>query len=758
MKNKFVFILLFIMMLGVSPVFAAGASVENLDILEYQIFTKGCVGCEKGLELTSLEDKYVKELNGKTIECNIKEHEECEFVLTIKYASKKGEGLKFVYSSEDDLKADLEKYISTSTEGESDEDTKEIKKKHKELKNDKTSDYQANVKNELYKVVDIHGVNYYIYTGLLENNSFDRNLYVENGGVVSLLSFNKAEIDLYYGRNDDQRSMERVDETCQITNYYEDGTSNAVGPNTPNTHRYVLANEKAIFFVCNNCVKCQDCDKNVAVSGSSINDDIVLSKYCAVHTCAFIWSVEVANGSFEGLICKEKRSGTDYCDAHKCSCGEPIVGVNTNLILKSEDIVNHFVGNNEFAYSNYCAKHFCSELGCRNIRANTNAGKGYCAEHADLCSYPKCVNKITNKESGIRLCDTCKKNELKTTKCSTCGRTIYGDECFDCKFSSSIYDISVELQKEGVEVEGRKVPAEYIAWYSTDIQYDENVIVVALDAFSKCTHGTANHYEIIHNPGGTWYHIKYTICKTCGPLKSEQVNHTYSNGKCECGALEKDKVAEKTPCTGEHIWTTVYGSVPNFEGEEEFARKYHCVYKKCAICFITDGTVAYAEHGEMVVSENGNFKKCTICGYQRFIDYAPDGCCLNCGKENAGGTFCEECAKLGLTGNDAKNCITCGKRRIVNEAGVCKQCSKPQAPEVDANAELVIHPTTAIRINPIMSYNTCRHNHPIVGSVKFTKKSSSVHTQEWLCAGCNKSLSQDFNHVPLRNGKCICEI
>ena len=57
-----------------------------------------------------------------------------------------------------------------------------------------------------------------------------------------------------------------------------------------------------------------------------------------------------------------------------------------------------------------------------------------------------------------------------------------------------------------------------------------------------------------------------------------------------------------------------------------------------------------------------------------------------------------------------------------------------------------------------MSYNTCRHNHPIVGSVKFTKKSSSVHTQEWLCAGCNKSLSQDFNHVPLRNGKCICEI
>lgn len=780
MKNKFTLILLLIMILGVSPAFAADATVENLDILEYQIFSEGCVGCGDKLVLTDLNEQYIKNasLKGKSqYECDeLADHKEvsdsektCDFAFNISYNISDGKGLKFVYAEKEfqDMYGD-DDIVKVNTANYSNKDPKKVKNDHDDVIDRYKKEYIDAIK-DLYKSVNIHGTNYYIYAGLLENNSFDRNLYIEKGGIVSLLSFNKDEIDLYYSRNDAERSIERVDDTYQITNYYNDGTSNAVGKNDPNKHQYILANEKAIYFVCNKCRTCKDCAKNVAVSGASIDDNIVLSKYCAVHTCAFIWDVTVVSGLLEkgviaeeGLICKEKKGTTDYCDAHKCSCGEPIVGVNTNLILKVEDKVNHFTGNNEFSYSNYCETHFCRETGCRNIRSNNAADKGYCSKHADVCSYPKCVNKITKKESGIRLCDTCKKIELKTTLCTGCGQNYYGDECLNCKFGSGIYDISAILQKEGIEVEGRKVPAEYIAWYSDNTTFDEDVTVVDADALSKCTHGESERYIAIHDPGSTWYHLEYTICRICGPLKREEVKHTYSNGECKCGALEKDKVNEIPVCEGEHVWVTVYGKMPNFQDEALFARENHCVYKKCSVCLITDGTVAYAKHGNWKTSEDGTRNVCGICGYSLFNDYSKDGMCIKCGKAPAtiDSRFCSQECKSDSDLSMLGLCKSCGQYRILRgkDEGLCYACAKKEAPEVDATAEITIHQTVAITINPVMSYNTCKHNHPILGSVKFIRKSNLVHTQEWLCAGCNKELSQDFNHTPLRNGKCICEI
>jgi len=769
MKNKFTLILLLIMILGVSPAFAADASVENLDILDYQVVVEGCVGCGKELELMSLENKYIENVSlmGQSqYECPERaDHDDsntdkCDFVFNISYNISDKNGLKYVYSVEEfgDI-SDEDDIVDVNTAYELDEYPRSVEKDHNEKIDEYKKKYLDNIK-DLYKLVNIRGVDYYIYTGLLEENSFNRNLYVYNDGI-SLVSFDKENIDLYWSINDSDRNVTRVDNEYQIINYYLDGISDKRAGKEPNTKLNIVANENAIFFVCNDCRKCQDCHKNVAVSGASVNEEITLSKYCAVHTCAFIWRVKVANESHEGLICKEKRGNADYCVAHTCKvCSDkPIVGVNTNMILTATDKVNHFTGKNEYAYSNYCAEDFCKEYGCRNPRVIKNAaGKEYCEQHAGVCSYPKCINKITKKYEGKFLCEEHSKMTLSTTKCPECDQPFYGEECLNCKFDRTIYDISVELQKEGIEVEGRNVPAEYIAWYSTDILLDENITVVSADALSKCTHGEDNRYTTTHNPGGTWYHLEYTICKTCGPLKSEEVKHTYSDGKCKCGADEKDKVTEKTPCAGEHIWAVVYGRIPNFQDEAAFAREYHCVYKKCTICSTTDGTVAYGKHEGMVVTGNSDFMKCTLCGFERFIDYAPDGCCLNCGKEGVGGSFCEECAKLGLSGNDAGYCSKCSKRRILDENGVCKQCSKSKAPDLDPDKEIEISSTVAITINPIMSYSTCKHNHPILSDIKVTWKSNSTHTQEWTCAGCYKELSQDFNHTPLRNGKCICEI
>jgi len=160
--------------------------------------------------------------------------------------------------------------------------------------------------------------------------------------------------------------------------------------------------------------------------------------------------------------------------------------------------------------------------------------------------------------------------------------------------------------------------------------------------------------------------------------------------------------------------------------------------------------------------------------------------CLNCGKVCKLKTdrFCEDCASLGLEDAKLGICDHCKEIRVLVNNKYCKPCSElglgvqgkchncgvlAEVLYLNDNGLLVcelclrgantkIPDTVAITIKPVMYYNTCNHNHAVLGNIRINKKSSQLHTQEWECAGCGKTLTKDFAHTYFSNGKCICEM
>ena len=340
--------------------------------------------------------------------------------------------------------------------------------------------------------ISLENKEYYVHKEIMKEEEDERKFFCLINGKLNLVTLNTEEINLYKNKKCEV-TCENVIQAYQILEStdlaYYDAENNVL--------------------ICKGCRECDTCSKEVASNGMT-QDAMQLSNFCPEHACGFIWDILVSNVSFgnlscytiENLICKvEKIEGFSYCQTHKCGeCPGPVVGVNVNPIIKNET-PEFYSGSNEFGYSNYCQNSFCYEVGCRAIRSGKAAGKEWCANHINKCSYPNC-NQEVSKRITKKLCDQHASKEANI--CKFCGTRCIDNACLNCNLDTLLGDVFINGNEE------RK----------KNCEHPENELIVK------------NEYILL---GFEDYHGKKAICNKCGFLTTKLEVHIdeESDGICD---------------------------------------------------------------------------------------------------------------------------------------------------------------------------------------------------------------------------------
>lgn len=690
MKKLIGLFLVVMMVFSVVPAFAEGGiDLGSLDYIDSTLFEETCIKCGGGtsrvydLSLAKKVglSKIVGQLNDdpriSIRPCNIPEHnkedKQCGYeVEKINNISE----LQYAYSSIGELKSDFQ--MNVKGEGNHDKFWPAVK-----------DEYAQVILETYYTEVKLGDEKYYIYKDLLtelEISEEGRLFYIKGES----LSLGQAiGMDLYVNERVYDDNDEYVINKMKISSVYTDGLDPHYQSLTPNNNNEI-GNEN--FWVCDSCAKCDACEKTVASTGS----DTILAIYCPEHLCDFFWDVDTGD-SIEGLFCKEgkKAEGSYFCIDHKCvACQRPITGVNLEPIINADFISNNYAGPDESMYSNYCIEHYCLKPYCRNIRANNNAGYGYCRDHLGRCVYPDCANFLPNT-GDEKLCDEHRLNEFIV--CEGCGNTIFDKTCPQCtsevikckRCDNIIKDGKCKFcgsEEESWKDNPRAVICEHI--FDGKVRYeqvgkfgDDNFghIVIghcikcdmninewephSFDENGKCKCGYTCDHE---------YHMKdnskdICVCIKCGNISKHQfkyqdekacycalcgytVAHNYINqdkercGECEfCGnILLHDYDITITYNYTRHEFSNNNGSVN--------LNTHHVIVKKCKNC---DYTETDSGRHTFIVGEirggefESNGEECTICGFKKKCVYDH--------------YYGEECKPFSQSEHESiKTCVNCG--------------------------------------------------------------------------------------------------